>query len=225
MKSDRLLKRHDINYFLDQLDERMRDIVRSYYGLNGGGTYTLQSLGDKYGVTRERIRQLRNKGLNRLRKMIEEEVEPVMEFDREEDKLVVKAVECNKCGDVVYSRARHDFRSCSCGHVSVDGGFDYFKVVGNEHDFNIITVELYGVTVHDLYEDWNNERDEYGWKKATHLPYDYECTECGAEALFYGRTKYEADKEAKEVGWDLSKGKTNGKAWSVEMCPDCSRKE
>ena len=37
------------------------------------------------------------------------------------------AVRCNKCNDEIESTFRHDFVTCSCGNVSVDGGFDYIK--------------------------------------------------------------------------------------------------
>lgn len=32
---------------------------------------------------------------------------------------------CNLCGDVITSTYRHDFVSCSCGEIFVDGGNDY----------------------------------------------------------------------------------------------------
>lgn len=31
------------------------------------------------------------------------------------------------CKDVIESKYRHDFVTCSCGNISVDGGNDYFK--------------------------------------------------------------------------------------------------
>lgn len=34
---------------------------------------------------------------------------------------------CGECGDVVESRWRHDYRSCRCGNLHVDGGLDYIK--------------------------------------------------------------------------------------------------
>ena len=37
------------------------------------------------------------------------------------------AIHCFACDDVIYSVNRHDFRSCTCGSVSIDGGKDYFK--------------------------------------------------------------------------------------------------
>lgn len=37
------------------------------------------------------------------------------------------AIRCTRCGDVIESTHRHDFRRCSCGAVAVDGGHDYLK--------------------------------------------------------------------------------------------------
>ena len=41
-------------------------------------------------------------------------------------------IQCLKCKDKIFSLYRHNFRSCSCGEVSIDGGFDYTRIVGNE---------------------------------------------------------------------------------------------
>lgn len=34
---------------------------------------------------------------------------------------------CLRCGDIIESQHRHDFQTCSCGNLSVDGGLDYLK--------------------------------------------------------------------------------------------------
>lgn len=34
---------------------------------------------------------------------------------------------CLKCGEVIESETVHDFRSCSCGNLCVDGGKEYLK--------------------------------------------------------------------------------------------------
>lgn len=39
----------------------------------------------------------------------------------------VNAAQCLKCGEIVRSRNRHDFRYCKCGNVAVDGGSWYAK--------------------------------------------------------------------------------------------------
>ena len=49
------------------LDERESEIVRAYFGLGGGEPRTLEQIGDSLGVTRERVRQLRNRALEKLR--------------------------------------------------------------------------------------------------------------------------------------------------------------
>ena len=37
------------------------------------------------------------------------------------------AAQCAHCKDIIDSKYRHDFKSCKCGKISVDGGFDYIK--------------------------------------------------------------------------------------------------
>ena len=43
------------------------------------------------------------------------------------DKLIKNAAKCFNCGDVIESKHRHDFVTCSCGDLSVDGGLDYAR--------------------------------------------------------------------------------------------------
>ncbi len=43
------------------------------------------------------------------------------------NKIIKNAVKCLKCGDIIESVHRHDFVTCSCGNVSVDGGKDYLR--------------------------------------------------------------------------------------------------
>lgn len=42
-------------------------------------------------------------------------------------KIIKNSAKCLRCGDEIESCHRHDFRSCSCGSVSVDGGKDYLR--------------------------------------------------------------------------------------------------
>lgn len=48
-----------------------------------------------------------------------------------EDVIVRNSVRCSRCGVEIVSAYRHDFRSCRCGAVSVDGGHDYLRRVGD----------------------------------------------------------------------------------------------
>ena len=53
------------------LDAREATILRYRFGLDGGSEKTLEEVGQKFGVTRERVRQIQNIALAKLRKMIE----------------------------------------------------------------------------------------------------------------------------------------------------------
>jgi RNA polymerase primary sigma factor len=53
------------------LDNREATILRFRFGLDGGSEKTLEEVGVKFGVTRERVRQIQNLALKKLRKMIE----------------------------------------------------------------------------------------------------------------------------------------------------------
>jgi RNA polymerase primary sigma factor len=53
------------------LDSREGTILRYRFGLDGGSEKTLEEVGEKFGVTRERVRQIQKIALNKLRRMIE----------------------------------------------------------------------------------------------------------------------------------------------------------
>lgn len=55
-----------------RLGAREARIIRSRFGLEDGRERTLEDVGEELGVTRERIRQLQNEALSRLREMLEE---------------------------------------------------------------------------------------------------------------------------------------------------------
>ena len=42
-------------------------------------------------------------------------------------RVIKNAIRCNHCGDVIESKYLHDFRTCKCGCVSVDGGHAYLR--------------------------------------------------------------------------------------------------
>jgi len=63
---------HDmVRGFLKHLDQRELTILRERFGLDGGPQKTLDEIGRRFGVTRERIRQLQNLALAKLRRHIE----------------------------------------------------------------------------------------------------------------------------------------------------------
>ena len=60
-----------VRELVDELDPRELTIISYRFGLDGGPERTLEEVGQKFGVTRERIRQIQNVALNKLRKKIE----------------------------------------------------------------------------------------------------------------------------------------------------------
>jgi RNA polymerase primary sigma factor len=63
---ERLLSEH-IEKALETLTPRDARVIRLYFGLEAGREHTLEEIGNMLGVTRERVRQLRDRALKRLR--------------------------------------------------------------------------------------------------------------------------------------------------------------
>lgn len=49
--------------------------------------------------------------------------------------IIENKIKCKKCGDIIESTYRHDFKFCKCGAVAVDGGKDYLRRLGNQEDY------------------------------------------------------------------------------------------
>jgi RNA polymerase primary sigma factor len=60
------LREDALHRALERLPEREREVIRMRYGLGGGEMYTLQEIGGKLGVSRERARQIERQALERL---------------------------------------------------------------------------------------------------------------------------------------------------------------
>lgn len=59
--------RNEINRALLSLTAREADVVRLYYGLSGGHSHSLEEIGEKFELTRERVRQIKEKAVRRLK--------------------------------------------------------------------------------------------------------------------------------------------------------------
>ena len=79
--------------------------------------------------------------------------------------IIQNAVTCLACGDFIVSKHRHDFVTCTCGAVSVDGGQSYLRRVG---DFTN-AVDLSWSLPDDVYE---------------------QCAEAAQDAMDTGRNKF-----------------------------------
>lgn len=60
-------KKNSVNNLLDCLTNRESDIISCYFGLNNTESLTLEEIGYKYGLTKERVRQIKEKALRKLR--------------------------------------------------------------------------------------------------------------------------------------------------------------
>ena len=62
-----------IHEWLSQLNDKQRQVIVQRFGLSGDDVATLEEVGDRIGVTRERVRQIQVEALKRLRKILEKE--------------------------------------------------------------------------------------------------------------------------------------------------------
>jgi len=68
---------HQLDGLLGVLDERERRIIDERFGLNGKKPMTLEDVGREFGVTRERIRQLQNVALDKMRRALRRKEKPL----------------------------------------------------------------------------------------------------------------------------------------------------
>lgn len=60
----------EVKYGLSLLSTREVDVIAAYYGLKGMKPMTLEEIGELYGLTRERVRQIKERAIRRLRKSV-----------------------------------------------------------------------------------------------------------------------------------------------------------
>ena len=80
----------------------------------------------------------------------------------------INAIYCINTNEILYSRCAHDYRSSECKECAVDGGFDYFKVVGNPSGFAMIQLDgeyllKYILGSDYLYTNSNSDKFTHGY--------------------------------------------------------------
>ena len=65
--------KNDIVFIVNKLKQREADVVRMRFGLNDLRKYTLEEIGNIYGVTKECIRQTEKRAISKIRMIIEKE--------------------------------------------------------------------------------------------------------------------------------------------------------
>ena len=61
------LMRSEVRRAVSTLTDRESEVLNLYFGLNSDRSYTLEEIGVRFGLTRERIRQIKQKAINKLR--------------------------------------------------------------------------------------------------------------------------------------------------------------
>ena len=80
---ERLGTSEDIRNIIDVLSDREREILEYRFGLNDGISRTLECVGDIYGITRERVRQIEGKALRKVRqRALKDEVLYSSDYDK-----------------------------------------------------------------------------------------------------------------------------------------------
>ncbi len=59
--------RKEIERSFSTLGDREAEILRFYFGLNGYQPHTLEEIGDEFGLTRERVRQIKEKAIKKFK--------------------------------------------------------------------------------------------------------------------------------------------------------------
>jgi hypothetical protein len=80
--------------------------------------------------------------------------------------IIQNAVTCLGCGDFIVSKHRHDFVTCTCGAISVDGGQAYLRRVGDfanatDHSWEL-SDELYKACAEAVKEAMDTNRNKFG---------------------------------------------------------------
>ena len=65
---DILVRKEEVDELLETLNDRERRVIRLRYGLEGSRSHTLEEIGEMLGVTRERVRQIEARAMEKLRK-------------------------------------------------------------------------------------------------------------------------------------------------------------
>ena len=68
---------NDVDGLLEVLDDREKEIISQRFGFDGGEQKTLEEIGRKFRVSRERIRQLQNEALAKLRRALSQKEHPI----------------------------------------------------------------------------------------------------------------------------------------------------
>ena len=94
--------------------------------------------------------------------------------------IIENVVTCMACGDRIVSKHRHDFVTCTCGAISVDGGQEYLRRVGDfgnalDHSWSLPD-DVYKACAQAAQDAADTGRNNYGIANAVMRKLrEYEC--------------------------------------------------
>ena len=59
---------------------------------------------------------------------------------KKKEEIISNIIKCKKCGDIIESKSTNDYKRCSCGAVAVDCGKNYLKRIGNEENYEELSI-------------------------------------------------------------------------------------
>jgi RNA polymerase primary sigma factor len=59
--------KQEIQRSLSQLTDRQQEVIRLFFGIGEDHPLSLEEIGDRFGITRERVRQIKDKAITKLR--------------------------------------------------------------------------------------------------------------------------------------------------------------
>jgi len=83
----------NIRDVIGRLDEREAEIIRLRFGLDGNRPLTLEEVGDQFDVTRERVRQIQNIAIHKMRRMMMDNERQRTKDEVQEEKIARKKME------------------------------------------------------------------------------------------------------------------------------------
>ena len=78
---------------INQLDDRESEIIQLRFGLDGNRPLTLEEVGERFDVTRERVRQIQNIAIHKMRRLMTENERQRTKKDIHEERIEQKKME------------------------------------------------------------------------------------------------------------------------------------
>lgn len=84
---------NDIKSVINLLEERESEIIQLRFGLDGSRPLTLEEVGEKFDITRERVRQIQNIAIHKMRRMMTENERQRSKEEIQEERIEQKKME------------------------------------------------------------------------------------------------------------------------------------